>query len=53
MTDTATRHGVSYKLVQKLVSDGTLPSIKFGRIIRIPIAALEQWENSQTKGGEK
>ena len=53
MADTARRHSVSYKLIQKLVSEGTLPCVRFGRLVRIPVAALEQWEQAQLKGGEQ
>lgn len=32
----------------KLIASGELPSIKIGRLRRVPIAALEQWIEAQT-----
>ena len=32
----------------KLIASGDLPSIKIGRLRRVPLAALKQWIEAQT-----
>ncbi|WP_139209381.1 helix-turn-helix domain-containing protein [Paenibacillus sp. OK003] len=34
---------VSYRTLHRLVSNGTIPSVKVGRVIRIPQAALRKF----------
>ena len=48
MTEAAERYGVHYKLINALVNAGTLPSMKLSRnAVRIPLDALERWEEEQ------
>ena len=53
MAQAAQRYGLSYKTIQKYISDGTLPCTRFGRTVRIPLTALEQWEKANLQGGQK
>lgn len=39
--------GVSRAQMFKMLADGTLPSIKIGRLRRVPVDALRQWIAAQ------
>lgn len=41
---------VSYRTMHRLVSNGTIPSVKVGRVIRIPQAALRKFTLEDTGG---
>lgn len=49
----AQRLNVAVRTVQDLVARGELPALRIGRAIRIPVAALERWEQQHTEGGEE
>jgi excisionase family DNA binding protein len=42
---------VSYRTLHRLVSNGTIPSVKVGRVIRIPQSGLEKFIFNDTSGG--
>ena len=52
----ATRFGVAAKLIYKEIEEGRLPAVKIGApgskrpTIRVPVAALEAWEQAQFGG---
>ncbi|MDF2649509.1 MAG: hypothetical protein K0Q73_5314 [Paenibacillus sp.] len=41
---------VSYRTLHRLISNGTIPSVKVGRVIRIPQAALRKFTLEDTGG---
>ena len=41
--------GVGRATAYELMKSGVLPSVKIGRSIHVPRAALEQWVNDQTR----
>lgn len=41
LNEVAARLGVSVKTARRRVSDGTLPAVRIGRLIRVPASALE------------
>jgi len=41
--------GISRPQVYKMLTDGTLPSIRIGRLIRISSAELHRWIEAQPK----
>jgi excisionase family DNA binding protein len=44
--------GISRAKVYALLADGTLPRVKVGSSIRVPLAALEQWVVDRQAFGE-
>ncbi|MEZ2733752.1 helix-turn-helix domain-containing protein [Aneurinibacillus aneurinilyticus] len=42
---------VSYRTIHRLVSNNTIPSVKVGRVIRIPQSALKKFILNDTSGG--
>jgi excisionase family DNA binding protein len=44
--------GISRSKVYAMLNSGQLPSIRAGRTIRVPRAALEKWIEGNTVGGE-
>ncbi|WP_405083232.1 helix-turn-helix domain-containing protein [Paenibacillus chitinolyticus] len=42
---------VSYRTIHRLVSNNTIPSVKVGRIIRIPQSGLKKFILIDTSGG--
>jgi excisionase family DNA binding protein len=36
-----------------LIASGKLPSVRIGRAVRVPVAALKQWVEQQTNNGDK
>jgi excisionase family DNA binding protein len=51
VTEAARRLDISRSKAYALVKQGQLPSIKVGATVRVPVAALEQWLQQQTVGG--
>lgn len=49
--ETAELLGISRALAYKWAKDGTLPTIKKGKAVRIPRAALLRWIDEQTQNG--
>ncbi len=45
--EAARRLGIGRSLAYELVARGDLPSIKIGRLRRVPIVALESWFKEQ------
>ncbi len=41
--EAARRLGIGKTLAWELVWQGVLPSVRLGRCVRIPLAALEEW----------
>ncbi len=41
--EAAQRLGIGKTLAWELVWNGELPSVRLGRCVRIPLAALEEW----------
>ena len=47
----AARHlGLKKSKVYDMAKRGEIPTVKFGRYVRIPRKALEQWVDEQTEG---
>lgn len=44
--------GICRSQAYLLVNAGTIPSVRIGRSVRVPKAALEEWIRSQTRAGE-
>lgn len=42
---------VSYRTIHRLVSNNTIPSVKVGRVIRIPQSGLKKFILNDTSGG--
>ncbi len=42
--------GIGKTLAWSLVQRGELPSVRLGRLVRIPLAELEAWITAQAKG---
>ena len=51
--EAARRLGIGKTLAWELVWAGVLPSVRLGRCVRIPLAALEDWVARQTQTGER
>lgn len=49
--EAAQRLGIGKTLAWELVWHGVLPSIRLGRCVRIPVAALEAWIAQQVGEG--
>lgn len=50
--EAAERLSVSKNYAYDRVKDGTLPSVKVGNRVLVPVKALEEWIEANTKGGE-
>ncbi|MDP8969804.1 MAG: excisionase family DNA-binding protein [Actinomycetota bacterium] len=48
----ATRLGISRSRIYELIKDGTLESVKVGRLRRIPDDGIETYINSLRTGGQ-
>jgi len=44
----ATRLGISLRTVRRRIADGSLPSVKIGGAVRVPVSALEPPERRST-----
>ena len=49
--ETARRLSLARSTVYQLVASGALPSVRFGRSVRIPLADLEAWVATRTESG--
>jgi len=45
--ETAKILGISYYLVRRLVEEGTIPSVRLGKLVRIPRARLMEMINGE------
>lgn len=43
--------GVGRNAVYNMVHEGSIPYVRFGRLIKIPRSALEAWLQSQSSAG--
>lgn len=41
--DAARRLGIGKTLAWQLIWDGVLPSVRLGRLVRVPVRQLEDW----------
>ena len=48
--EAARRLGIGRSLAWRLVRSGELPSVRLGRLVRIPERALEEWLSRQLRG---
>ncbi len=48
----AAKADVSLSMAYKLISSGALPSVRMGRSVRVPEAALLAWIERNTTGGD-
>lgn len=42
---------MSYFTASRAIKAGTLPSVKIGTVIRVPLRQLEEWIERNTEGG--
>jgi excisionase family DNA binding protein len=49
--EAAARLGLARSTVYQLLADGTLPVVRIGRAVRVPVAALDAWVTNQTTDG--
>ena len=50
--EAARRLGIGKTLAWELVWQGVLPSVRLGRCVRIPLAALEEWIARRVREGD-
>lgn len=48
--EAARRLGIGRTLAWRLVRDGELPSVRLGRLVRIPERALDDWLDRRLRG---
>jgi excisionase family DNA binding protein len=48
-TDVAAALGVGRATAYELIASGAIPSVRIGRSVRVPRAALEEWVRKQTQ----
>ena len=48
--EVAQRLGIGRTLAWRLVRSGDLPSVRLGRLVRVPEGALQVWLDRQSKG---
>jgi excisionase family DNA binding protein len=41
--------GVARATVYKLLADGSLPSVRVGKSLRVPVVALKQWIDARAR----
>lgn len=46
-TEAADAIGVSRSKAYQLIAEGTLPSVRLGGCVRVPVVALQQWIDAQ------
>jgi excisionase family DNA binding protein len=52
VTEAAAALGVSRSTAYELISSGTIPSVRVGRCVRVPVDALRAWLNRQLESRE-
>jgi excisionase family DNA binding protein len=45
--------GLSRSAVYAYIASGVLPSVRVGKSVRVPSAALERWIDKSTRGGDR
>ena len=48
--EAARRLGIGRSFAWELVRRGDLPSIRLGRLVRIPVGALDEWIQRKSRG---
>ena len=48
--EAARRLGIGRSLAWALVRKGELPSVRLGRLVRIPVRGLEDWISNKARG---
>lgn len=51
MEEAAGMLSLSYYTTTRMIKAGTLPSVKIGTVIRVPLRQLEEWIEKHTEGG--
>ncbi len=46
--ETATRLGIGRSLAYMMIQRGEIPSVKLGKLRRVPVAALDEWLREQS-----
>lgn len=47
----ADKYKISRAQAYKLIATGIVPSIRFGRSVRVPVDSLQAWLDKNTRGG--
>ena len=45
--------GIGRSMVYEMLASGDLPSVRVGRLIRVPSKALEEWIDERQSGGDR
>ncbi len=48
--EAARRLGIGRSLAWQLVREGKLPSVRLGRLVRIPVRTLDDWIQQKARG---
>ena len=51
--DAASLLDLSYFTTSKLIREGVIPSMRIGKVIRVPMQALEEWIDRNTTYGKE
>lgn len=51
VTEAAERLSLGRATTYQLVRRGAIPSVRVGRVVRVPVRALDAWVEAQTAGG--
>ena len=51
-TEVAAALGVGRATAYELMANGTLPTVRIGRSVRVPAEALREWVRRQTQQGD-
>lgn len=47
--EAARRLGIGRSLAWRLVQEGEIPSVRLGRLVRVPMSQLEEWLQAQSR----
>ncbi len=47
--EAARRLGIGRSLAWRLVQEGEIPSVRLGRLVRVPMRQLEEWLQAQSR----
>lgn len=50
-TEAAEALGIGRTMIYEMLQQGLLPTVRFGRSIRVPVRALEEWIKNHQNGG--
>jgi excisionase family DNA binding protein len=51
VVEAARRVGIGRTMGYRLAANGTWPTVRIGRAVRVPVAALLDWVEHETQGG--